>query len=632
MLNERQKKIVFLLKNEKEWKTGQELSNLLNVSGRTIRYDIERINKDGDRSIIESNLKYGYRLCKQAMMENRIVEEVNIPHTTEQRCLFIIKKLLFSTDKSGLFNLSEELCISQNTLEKELRELKRQIYPYESLRLVRRKNSICLEGKEQEKRKFYIDLMMDKWKNNILNLNRLDKEFGGTFLPLILEQMNRLCEKYSYKIRKEELPIFLISAATGLKRVIRSKYIKEEDIKEWKAAKAGIELEYAIANEFYGVMEQELGIRKYESEVLYLACLIAEKRYVSGDPDTQSQLLIKEILMEIKKNFSADLCDDEELKSRLGNFIVQMIVRKKKNIDVSDFYIGEIKGKYPKIFEMAVCAGRVIEEKEHIKIEEKDISSIAQYIGASLEKREVMNKYRVLMIYPMNQALSSLCVEKIEKVFRDRIYIAACHNFFERKKVLREKPDLILTTLPLQHDLEILTLQISIFVRTEDEGKIFQALNYLDEKRYQAAFQKNIENLIEKRLFFTDLNSNTPMEVIAFLCEKLVQAGYADETFQEEVIKREQMSPTSFAHSFAVPHPISLQSRESRIAVGILKKPIKWGDHSVKLVLMLAISEKGRQDLSSFFEWLGSTANDYQKISSLMKADSYETFIEKIND
>jgi len=66
--------------------------------------------------------------------------------------------------------------------------------------------------------------------------------------------------------------------------------------------------------------------------------------------------------------------------------------------------------------------------------------------------------------------------------------------------------------------------------------------------------------------------------------------------------------------------------------VGILKKPIKWGEYSVKLVLMPAISKNGRHNLSTFFEWLGSTANDYQKISFLMKSDSYETFMEKINE
>lgn len=640
MLNDRQKKIVFLLRNEKKWKTGQELSNILNVSDRTIRYDIERINKSGEIPIIESNIKYGYRLRIQAMLENKIYEEKEIPQTTEQRCLYMIKKLLFYKDEISLFQISEELYISQNTIEKELRELKKRTNPYASLRLVRKKNCISLEGKEQEKRKLYIDLMIDKRKNNVLNLDSLEKEFEGIALPIISEKLNYLWEKYKYKIRKEELPKVLISISTGLKRIIRSKYIKEENPNVWEKVKNEFQIEYQIAYDFYNEMEKAFNIQKYESEIVYLALFIAEKRddmslegkSISINTSIESQLLMEDILQEIKESFGTDLCDDEDLKSRLGNHIIQMIARKRKEITISDFYIREIKGKYPMIFEMAVCACKIIQERERIKIEEDDISYIALHIGASLEKCDVKNKYRVLMIYPMKQALSSLCVDKIEKVFHDRIYIVACHNFFERKKVLREKPDLILTTLPLQHDLNILTSQISIFVSSEDEGKIFQALNFLDEKRYQTSFKKNIVKMIEKRFFFTNLNYKTPIEVIEFLCNKLLLGGCVNETFQDEVIKREQMSPTSFVYSFAIPHPLSSQSLESKIAVGILEKPIQWGEYSVKLVLMLATSDRERQDLSTFFEWLGSTANDYQKISSLMKADNYEKFIDNINN
>ncbi|WP_024293338.1 BglG family transcription antiterminator [Lacrimispora indolis] len=640
MLNDRQEKIISLLRSEKKWKTGQELSAILNVSDRTIRYDIERINSSRKTAVIESNIKFGYRFCFRALEEYKGSEEIRIPQTTEQRCLFVIKKLFFCSDKISLFQLSEELCISQNTLEKELRELKKLTDTYESIKILRKKNCVSLEGTEQEKRIFYRDLIIDKRKNNILNLDSLSKEFDGIPVSIISEKLSMLWEKYKYRIRKEEIPKLLISVATSLKRMIRGKYVSKEEVEGWKDMKKRFPLEYRMAEDFFREMERQFIIGKYEGEIIYLASLIAVKREDMiledqdriGNPDPDLSLLAEDILQEIKRNFNTNLCDDEELKVRLGALVLQMIVRKRKKIDVSDFYTGEIKGKYPKIFEMAICAGKVIQEKKKIKIDEDDISYLAQYIGASLEKREIRKKYRVLMIYPINQALSSLCVDKIEKVFRERIYIVDCHNFFERKKVLNAKPDLILTTLPLQHDLNILTVQISIFVRIEDEGKIFQALNYLDEKKYQEDFTRGVACIIEKRLFFTGLDFKTPLEVIGFLSQKLVQAGVVDETFQEEVIKREQMSPTSFVYSFAVPHPIFLQSRESKIAVGILEKPIKWGDYSVKLVLMPAISKNGRHNLSTFFEWLGSTANDYQKISCLMKSESYEAFMEKINE
>lgn len=55
MMNNRQTNIVRILGEQKEWITGKELSKLLNVSDRTIRSDIDNINKYYQSSLIKSN-------------------------------------------------------------------------------------------------------------------------------------------------------------------------------------------------------------------------------------------------------------------------------------------------------------------------------------------------------------------------------------------------------------------------------------------------------------------------------------------------------------------------------------------------------------------------------------------------
>ena len=62
LLNERQERIIILLRNNKKWMIGKELSEFLNVSDRTIRSDISYINLYYDGILIESNLKNGYHL------------------------------------------------------------------------------------------------------------------------------------------------------------------------------------------------------------------------------------------------------------------------------------------------------------------------------------------------------------------------------------------------------------------------------------------------------------------------------------------------------------------------------------------------------------------------------------------
>ena len=59
-VNKRQEKIVLLLNDTKAWMTGKEISKLMQVSDRTIRSDIDAINRYYEQPIIESNLRSGY--------------------------------------------------------------------------------------------------------------------------------------------------------------------------------------------------------------------------------------------------------------------------------------------------------------------------------------------------------------------------------------------------------------------------------------------------------------------------------------------------------------------------------------------------------------------------------------------
>ena len=61
-MNERQRNIVEILQDNGSWVTGSDLSRMLNVSDRTIRSDISKINEMNDHILILSNKRYGYAI------------------------------------------------------------------------------------------------------------------------------------------------------------------------------------------------------------------------------------------------------------------------------------------------------------------------------------------------------------------------------------------------------------------------------------------------------------------------------------------------------------------------------------------------------------------------------------------
>ncbi len=136
--------------------------------------------------------------------------------------------------------------------------------------------------------------------------------------------------------------------------------------------------------------------------------------------------------------------------------------------------------------------------------------------------------------------------------------------------------------------------------------------------------------LIKKETFHYGLDLDTPTEVITYMCDYLESLGYSDEEFKQSVLQREEMAATSFIYSFAVPHALNARSIRPTISVAFLKKPIKWGEFEVKMVMLLAIDEEQQDILRMFFTWLSNMINDANHFASLLETKTYEEFVARI--
>ena len=146
MLNKRQEKIILLLNDTKAWMTGKEISNLMNVSDRTIRSDIDTINHFYDEPIIESNLRSGYHVRDDvnASLTNNLKSVV--PQTPQERCVYIIRSLLFEKKQIDLLDLQDQVFISGYSIDNDIKRIKTILEPYH-VKIVRSKNYIHLEGR-----------------------------------------------------------------------------------------------------------------------------------------------------------------------------------------------------------------------------------------------------------------------------------------------------------------------------------------------------------------------------------------------------------------------------------------------------------------------------------------------------
>ncbi|MPQ42937.1 BglG family transcription antiterminator [Clostridium tarantellae] len=633
MLRKRQEHIIDILNNNNSWMTGKDMSNILSVSDRTIRLDISTINKFYNCLLIQSNKRFGYKINKDLLHKQDIKTKDVIPETSHERCVYIIQELLFKNKEINLISLQEKVFVSGYSIDNDIKKIRKMINEYSTLKLIRSKSHIRLSGNESDKRSLYKQLLTEETEGNFMNLNAIANLWNNFDLLEIKDILEDVCHKHDYKIRKINFPMIMIHTGIAIERIINNNFINSvssyEKLKESK--------EYKISRDFFIFVSRRINIKLVEEEIsLFAFILMGEKSteyrkdLIKEELAKEANELINKVIMEIKEHFDIDFSNDKDLKVGLFMHLQSLLERKRNSAKITNLYLQEIKRKYPLVFEMAVRIGSVIYEVSDIYIDENELAFLALHLGAAYERANIIKKYRVIMIMPYGQILSKMCIDKLENRFNDRIEIIVVHSFFENNMILEDDPDLIITTVPLKHNLKIPTVTITVFVNYEDESKVFQVLNSLDKTRNNGKFVNLVKVLMKKDLFYVKESMKSSNEIIEFLCDELISKGLATEEYKVEVLKREAISATSFVYGFAVPHSVVFTSNESCISTMILNTPIKWGEYEVKLIILLAIRETDNHLLKVFFHWLSSLVTDQNKFRQLLEINSHEDLIKQI--
>lgn len=625
MLNKRQMHIIDILNDTEEWMTGKEIAKVLNVTDRTIRSDIEAINQFYDCILIEANRRLGYRIDKILLSKQDIETKEILPQTSHERCVWLIQELLFRKKEINLIQLQDRVFVSGYSIDNDLKKVKKMISDYPSLKIIRSKNHIRLEGEESDKRKLYKQLLTEETHGNFMNLNSIANLWSNFNLLEIKDIFEEICDNFDFRVKDVIFPMLMIHAGIAIERIINHNYITTK-ISDSKFKEC---LEYQISYEFFKQVSDTLHTEMVEDEICLFALLLMGKSSFNYREPSEIDIdqLVDRVIKKVKEYFDIDFSKDWDLKVGLSTHIQSLLERQKNNVNVANMYLKEIKRKYPLVFEMAIHSGRVITEVTHQAINENELAFLALHLGAAYERFNAKERYHVIAIIPHNQMLSKPCLDKLNLRFEDRMEVVKVLGFFEESTVQLYEPDLIITTVPLKHQLSIPTIQITLFVNYEDESKIFQALNLLDKNRFHDDFVTLIQELMRPDLFHVGKSYESSIDIINDLCDELIDKGIATPQYKQDVFKRERVSATSFVYGFAVPHSISVSTKESCISTVILDKPVQWGDFEVKLIVLLAIRDTDNSLLRIFFDWLSNVVTDSHKFSQLLEVKSYEEFM-----
>ena len=160
------KLLTYLLSERERWVSASLLSERLSVSTRQIRKYITKLNEDAAGMLIISS-SMGYRLDLKRYQEY-IKNKIDFEETPATRQNYILQKLICEKGGYDIFDLADELYVSNATIENDLKIVRKIIRDYH-LVIKRDKDAIRIIGTEIEKRKLMSLLISsDSYDNFIL--------------------------------------------------------------------------------------------------------------------------------------------------------------------------------------------------------------------------------------------------------------------------------------------------------------------------------------------------------------------------------------------------------------------------------------------------------------------------------
>lgn len=578
MFTQRQRKILAILKQHKNNITSDEIARLVGVSSRTIRTEIKNILPILKENIAKINIStrkgYSLEINNYEKFINILDEHITKTLDSEARVNYIIQRLLNAALKNQSIkqqDLADELFIGLSTLKGNEAQIRYCISEY-----------IFRDNLKTDD--FYQHLFAEYKLNNIHNI------------------LIRVLTSYELVLTDTSLKNLLVHVLIAMKRAT-----KEHNVMYTLRESKKIEQhkEFLIATSIFEEIYNQLHIDVATSEIYYLAQhLIASKKYMEiANEETNNYIenLVIEMLQRVNTIVNINFLQDDNLIKWLKIHLESVIPRIRFQMNIRNDILDVIKNEYPLAFQIGVIASKVIEEKEHLTIDENEIGYIAVHFGAALTRMDIKaDKITKSAIVVCGSGIGTavLLKAKLKEYFKDLIHIVNILPGYQLKENDLNGVDLVFTTIPLPHLSNL---------STEKTEKIIHIKNLLNNEEIHLIQQKffknsdisktNIKKFFRKDCFITNKQFNTKEEILTYLTKKLENSGLIDKETSTSIFERESASPTEIGNLVAIPHPMVNNTAISSISVLVLDKPIIWVDHHVQVIFLISIAK------SEFYLW-----------------------------
>lgn len=623
-------KLLNYLQSQNDWTTALQLSLKLNVSLRSIKNYTSEIRKANPNLIISS--RKGYKANKSELQAFLKSTESLIPQTPEERIDYIIIRLIKNIEKSiDIYELSQEIFVSEVTIKADLNKVKRKLYDFD-LNLIISGYSISLEGLEKNKRKIMNSILYSKLNKYSMDINTVQNAFKDYNIEQLETIIVNGFKKYHYFVNGYSLMNIVLHVTVTIDR-IKNNYVYEYIEENSKLLIR--QHEYEIAMDIARELENDFHIKFNENEIYELSLLIISNATNLDYKDfnklnleqlvgTECMNLVKELIQDINSYYYIDF-DEPEFLVRFALHIKNLIIRAKSNHYSKNPLTDSIKSSCPLIYDCAVNISYKIKTYTNHEINEDEIAYIALHIGSALVNQKNLNtKITCAILFPQYYDLDVKLAERISSTFNDSLLIK--YIVTKEKELEDVQVDFIISTIQFVNFTALPAVVSSTFLTEKDRKLISNKIDEVKKSKQKLQFLDYLHSIFNDAFFLKNKDFENENEAIEFMCDEMQKRGYTNSNFKQEVFEREAMSSTAF-NGIAIPHSMHMDAIKTGMFVVLNQHPVKWGKQQVNIIFLLSINKNERRVFHDMFDSLTTVLSDEVNVKRLIQCNSFVEFI-----
>ena len=643
MVKKRYFEIINLILNSNDKITVKDISNLYNITERSIRYDIDELNvffqEKNNRDIIEIN-NNRLKILYSGNEIEKIVRNIRVKEyflSENERVNILAYEIFLVKNEFILQYFTEKYNLSKTTVRHSLKELNKIIDEYGLVIDMNNNKGYKIIGNEVNIRKYMINILRKYIKNTKeknIEYNPLEKIIQKFLKKSRIKESKNLINKildYTEKTISDEafetLQLFLfisqIRNENGheIEEDVENKIFLSKTLEFIKIKKILEKVENIKEKDIYHFIDFFLGSYSYNLEYSYfLNWILIES-------------LIDQFIKLLSDKLEVNITEDKILRKELLNHIKPAIYRMKNKFKLTESILSEVKRQYMELFVKTKSSLKIISDFINLSFDEDEAAFITVMIQRAIMRNNPATLFKkdtyILIVCGLGYSSSRFLYENINNRFQVNIIDIIPFNQLENYNYL-EKADIIISTLdfkldgidvitvnPIMNEKDILKLKnyglpekkskikltelLNIINKITDEVELKRQLmknfeeNIYDDTEQKVEIGKSFVELLSEKNIKLNADADNLDEVIEITGQTMIDSGLVKKEYTEE-LKNQIMQYGKYilvGDKTILPHGQLLKNvKETGFSLITLKKEIDFFGNEIRIVICLASRNK----------------------------------------